>query len=372
MQMLDGVTLSKKENDNLIPPSSSSFLTSYSAKKIKIIISLMIFISIFLIIFLSVYLTRNKQSSPSAVPSYYTWCVGNCINDKIVSTKSGVILMGGGTDVEAAFLWQIKNANGGDFVILRTSGADDYNPWVYNLSAFYGFPLNSVRTILFNDKSASNDNTILTYLNNSEAFFFAGGDQSLYISWWTNTPVQTILQSKSRNVTLGGTSAGCAILGGFAFTAMNDTITSNDSMLNPYDYRITLGPAFLKLPYLEKIITDTHFVARNRMGRMITFMSRILVDGGLPSGLSNYDVYGLGIDQKTAIVLNTTTGDSFIVGESINSTAYLCSGITHGPEVCVRGKPLTFTNVTCQRLSYVEGATNIALLSTLIPTKEVT
>ena len=35
--------------------------------------------------------------------------------------------MGGGTDVDEAFAWHIDNANGGDFLILRASGADGYN-----------------------------------------------------------------------------------------------------------------------------------------------------------------------------------------------------------------------------------------------------
>lgn len=46
-----------------------------------------------------------------------------------VSTLSepGVIFMGGGTDTDEAFEWQIKAANGGDFLIIRASGSDGYN-----------------------------------------------------------------------------------------------------------------------------------------------------------------------------------------------------------------------------------------------------
>lgn len=45
------------------------------------------------------------------------------------NTSGGSVLMGGGTDVDAAFEWQISRAGGGDFLVLRESGTDAYNPW---------------------------------------------------------------------------------------------------------------------------------------------------------------------------------------------------------------------------------------------------
>jgi hypothetical protein len=37
-------------------------------------------------------------------------CIGNCENDKKTQTQGGRILMGGGTDVDDAFRWLIKNS----------------------------------------------------------------------------------------------------------------------------------------------------------------------------------------------------------------------------------------------------------------------
>jgi len=39
--------------------------------------------------------------------------------------------MGGGTDVDAAFEWMIERAGGGDFLVLRTTGTDAYDPYIY-------------------------------------------------------------------------------------------------------------------------------------------------------------------------------------------------------------------------------------------------
>jgi cyanophycinase-like exopeptidase len=39
---------------------------------------------------------------------------------------------------------------------------------------------------------------------------------------------------------------------------------------------MTFAPALLNLPFLETFITDTHFVTRDRMGRMLAFTGRII------------------------------------------------------------------------------------------------
>jgi cyanophycinase-like exopeptidase len=84
--------------------------------------------------------------------------------------------MGGGTDVDEAFLWQIEKANRGDFVVLRATGTEAYNQWILDLSIAAGMELNSVRTILFNSKEASSEPEVLNLIRNAEAIFFAGGD----------------------------------------------------------------------------------------------------------------------------------------------------------------------------------------------------
>ncbi len=50
--------------------------------------------------------------------------------------------MGGETDVNEAFMWQIKNANGGDFTVLRVDGTDAYNSYIYDISKSIGHQLN--------------------------------------------------------------------------------------------------------------------------------------------------------------------------------------------------------------------------------------
>lgn len=163
------------------------------------------------------------------------------------------------TDTDEAFIWQIKNANGGDFVVLRAAGDDAYNSYIYGLSIAASARLNSVTTILFNDGKASSDPDVLDLIRNAEAVFMAGGDQSKYLEYWVDTDVQKILQQKLANITIGGTSAGLAVQGNTVYTGETGSVTSDEALDNPYDRYITLAPAFLNIPFLETVITDTHF-----------------------------------------------------------------------------------------------------------------
>jgi hypothetical protein len=48
------------------------------------------------------------------------------------------------------------------------------------------------------------------------------------------------LAIQNRNVVVGGTSAGMAILGGYYFSAQNGTVTSAEALTNPYNTRVTV------------------------------------------------------------------------------------------------------------------------------------
>jgi hypothetical protein len=92
---------------------------------------------------------------PLAVWLYLGW---NCVQ------QGGAVLMGGGTDVEAAFIWHSRHARGGDFVILRASGSDGYNQWLYDLARSNGVALNSVTSILCNNRNASYSPVVQQYV----------------------------------------------------------------------------------------------------------------------------------------------------------------------------------------------------------------
>ena len=143
----------------------------------------------------------------------------------------------------------------------------------------------------------------------------------------------------ARGVPVGGISAGLAVQGEFVFAAFVDTVTSPEALANPYNPRVTLEREFLKIPVLKEVITDSHFSARERMGRTVVFMSRIVQDGWAEVA------HGIGIDETTAVLVNAD-GTATVVGKN---AAYFVT-LNHRPERCLPGEPLTVRDIDVYRL----------------------
>ena len=77
--------------------------------------------------------------------------------------------MGGAAEDDNGMRWFLNRANGGDIVVLRTSGSDGYNDYMY-LELVVS--INSVNSIVF--EGASEHPDIITLINNAEGIWFAG------------------------------------------------------------------------------------------------------------------------------------------------------------------------------------------------------
>ena len=250
-------------------------------------------------------------------------------------------MMGGGTDLDEAFRWLCNKGNGGDFLILRARGDDDYNPYVNGLCK-----ANSVATLILPNREAAEDPAAAEIIRKAEVVFIAGGDQANYIRGWKGTPVQSAINKDiSSGKPIGGTSAGLAVLGEFVFGATGDKpddkdLASTDVLPNPYFGRVTLERDFLKTPHLENLITDSHFAKRDRMGRTLGFLARIMKDGWSSSPRE------AAIDEKSAVLVEAD-GKATVVGTG--KGAYFLRP-TQAPEVCEKGVPLTFRNISVYRV----------------------
>src|SRR5271157_4022279 len=244
--------------------------------------------------------------------------------DKAVQPRGGFALMGGGSKMEAAFRFLCERANGGDFLILRANTEDEYARKV-NAEIAAICPLNSVGTIVFSDREDSDDKKVVEIIEKAEAIFFAGGDQSNYVRFWQDTPVQDALNRHiAAGKPIGGSSAGLAILGEFSFASMIDTIHSPEALADPYGNKVTLSRDFLRIPLLVGTITDTHFVKRDRLGRLLVFLARILQDGWADQ------VRAIAFDEDAAVLI-VPDGQAKVVG----GPAYFLEA-RNRPEVCRR------------------------------------
>ena len=270
---------------------------------------------------------------------YQYFRVGNS-KDAQTKTQAGFALMGGGSDLDPAFQWMCERSGGGDFLILRARRTDAYNPYLQGLCH-----LNSVATLVIPDRVAAGDPFVAKAIHDAEAVFIAGGDQANYINFWMGTPVQQALQDAiTRNVPIGGTSAGLAVQGEFVYSAQGDLpddtdLNSRETLANPFHPRVTIVREFLNNPLLKSTITDTHFSARDRLGRTLVFMARILQDGEASQ------VRDMAIDERTAVLLDSD-GTATVVGAG---HAYFLHA-TEKPEICKPNVPLTFRGVSVRSL----------------------
>lgn len=271
--------------------------------------------------------------------SYEYYVAGNP-DDVVTFTSPGLLLAGGSTDVDAGIEWMIEKSGGGDFVVIRCAGTDAYNPWIYtDLGG-----VDSCETIIILEPEACYDTFVLDKIRNAEALFIAGGDQWNYVRLWKGTPVEDAIHYVAdKQAPVGGTSAGLAVLGEYVFSAENDTITSKKALVNPYNRRVTIERDFLGLPNMDGKITDSHFSARDRMGRLVTFLARIIQDGWAT------EAKGIGINEETALGMESN-GDVTLFGLSTTSAAYFLQ--TPGPpEVCQYKTPLTFLDISLYKIS---------------------
>lgn len=270
---------------------------------------------------------------------YQYWRVGNP-KDVHTKTTGGFALIGGGKDLDSAFQWLCARSGGGDFLVLRASGTDAYNPYVQGLCHE-----NSVATLLIPSREAAFDPAVQKKIAEAGTIFISGGDQAKYVNYWQGTPVERAINDAiRRGIPLGGTSAGLAVQGEFMYSAQNDPPDGSDlssamALGDPTTARVTIVRNFLRIPPLRDTITDSHFANRNRMGRSLVFLARILQSGDVKT------IHGIAIDQHTAVLLDPD-GKAIVQG---TGAAYFLAARKRA-QVCKPGVPLTFSGVAVHKL----------------------
>jgi cyanophycinase len=276
------------------------------------------------------------------------YLTGNANDVRPSRTEGALMLSGGGGSVDDAFRWFLQKAgNHGsdrpDIVVLKVSDrseptGDTFGEYLHQEIG----GCDSVEVIVFNNRNAASHPKVLEIIRNADGIYLGGGKQFLYVDYWKGTPVQEAIHAHVRSgKPLGGSSAGLAVLGQFCYTAhVTARLTGSQAMQNPFDKSITLEEDFLHLDLMRGVLTDTHFRQRGRLGRLITFVSRMQADGK-PNDKST--IVGIGVDERTTLCVEA------------NGRAHVLAGIPDGrawfvmpekkPEVLQEGDPLTIRDV---------------------------
>jgi cyanophycinase-like exopeptidase len=293
-----------------------------------------------------VCLTALACTSPALAKKPYDYYVEGDPADVVTSTTRGTVLMGGGTDVDAAFEWLCTLSGGGDFLVIRASGTDAYNPYIRELCPNG----NSVATLIIPSRAAAEDPAVLNLVDTAEALWIAGGDQSNYVNYWQDSLLEDAINAAiARGVPVGGTSAGMNVLTEFVYSALGSKgATSSQALADPFNKYMTFTTGFLATPHLGGVIGDPHFVERDRMGRDLAFLCRVYANGwsAAPRGIA--------VDRETALQIDAS-GVATAVG---NGTAYFLQA-PGAPAVCSPGTPLTYENVAVYRLRAGAGRFNL-------------
>lgn len=264
-----------------------------------------------------------------------------------VKPRAGFALMGGGTDLDAAFEFLCDRANGGDMLVLRAAGDDEYNGYLRAICH-----LNSVATLIIPSRDAAENPFVADAIGHAAAIFIAGGDQANYINFWINTPVQSAVnEAIKRGVPVGGTSAGLAVMGEYAYSAQGDksddpNLDSKTALADPFGPRISLTRGFIDIPALKGIITDTHFKRRDRMGRLLVFLSRLNEPDSKRITPDSKHVRGIGVEERAAVLLEPD-GRAEVVGYG---SAYFIEE-DRGAGNLRKGRPVTFGPFVVQKVA---------------------
>lgn len=270
---------------------------------------------------------------------YTSFFTGNATNITTIPTF-GVCLMGGATESDEAMAWFVEKANGGDVLVLRSSGSDGYNNYLYSQ---LGVSVNSVETLVITSVAGAINPYVLGKIANAELIWFAGGDQFNYVSFFKDNAAETALNNhiNIKNAPIGGTSAGMAILGNYYFSAQNGSLTSAQALANPFASNMTIGGNdFLEVPFLENTITDTHYDNPNRKGRQTAFLARLTQTLNARSfGIASneYVAVCVGIDGKAYVYGDFLTYEEFAYFLQTN-----CNHVF--PEIMNANSPLTWNN----------------------------
>jgi cyanophycinase len=142
------------------------------------------------------------------------------------------------------------------------------------------------------DRSESYEETILEKINTATGLYFTGGNQLHVTALTGGTPLHNLILEKfGKGLTIGGTSAGAMMMSSV-------TLLSGTSDTAPRLSDLDVAPG---MELLDRSIIDTHFSQRGRHGRLLS------------SVVHNPQIIGIGIDERTAIVVE---GDEFeVIGE---------------------------------------------------------
>lgn len=192
-----------------------------------------------------------------------------------------LVLIGGGDKPPAAMAKFIELAGGKDapIVVVPTASAEPDTPQYYRDLFMKELGCTDVVVLPIKDAADAGTAEVFDAAARARGIFFGGGDQSRITKALLGTPaLDAMREAYRKGAVIAGTSAGTAC-------------QSRHMITGEGDFKVIRGGAVdvvEGLGFLEGIIVDQHFVARQRQNRLFTVI------------LERPDHLGVGIDEDTA------------------------------------------------------------------------
>jgi cyanophycinase len=157
--------------------------------------------------------------------------------------------------------------------------------WLDYQKAFRELGVEEVEHLDIPDRDSAFDQAHIDALKGTSLIFFTGGDQLEITTKMGGTELCDTVQAMfHRGMGIAGTSAGASV--------MSETMlvgADGEGAKSSLAYRMAPG-----LGFLRNVVIDQHFAQRGRIGRLLSAVAR------------NPRMLGIGIDENTAIVVNST------------------------------------------------------------------
>jgi cyanophycinase len=210
--------------------------------------------------------------------------------------KGNLIIIGGGDRTEQIMQKFVELSGGKQARIAIIPTASEY----YEESGreiqkeFLGYGVAAAQVFNIISREQADNDSIARALQNFDGYFFGGGDQSRLTRFFLGSKtIQLFHKQYQAGKTLGGTSAGAAIMS-------EVMITGDGSWKTMHKDSVVTTPGF---GFVSNAIIDQHFVRRLRFNRLLN----VVILNNLP---------GVGIDEATAVWVKPD-GAMEVLGESV-------------------------------------------------------
>lgn len=210
-----------------------------------------------------------RPAAPEAAPS-------------ATATGGHLLLIGGGVRPPEVMRQFVTLAGGGDKpVVVLPLASEESRPTARTYEEeLKALGVKEVRTVHVDERRDALLPEHVEALRDAGGVFFAGGDQNRISQRLVDTPLlEAIRALLARGGVVGGTSAGAACQSEVMFVGEGD-----ETVLRASNIVTTRG-----LGLFPGVIVDSHFVARKRLGRLVSLV------------LEHPALLGVGIDEASAV-----------------------------------------------------------------------